>query len=363
MAKNPTARPWDAEAVNVILNELRDKAARSQPVAMVWPSPDSAEANPRRAGVGALRRRARPKKKGKKSGDVAASGSWASAVLSRVSLETIGLVAALIAVGGLMVYWVWPPGAEYLYRHAVPLMESTRRSDRLTALEEFIDPLDQRFPNHPYKEQTQAWRDLIALDDAESRSKMLESTTPSPFSEPKTNGERHYVAFFSLASKAAAAGREDLAARYWREMADTLKADDPDDRKWILLSKKRADELESKIKERRAFVEEQLRRADAAFRGGRPNEAVTIHAMLNEKFGRYADLADLLAPVPPQSAPPAQSRRTPPQKPTGPRRLLSRPPKPSRRPRPRVRRGEAGCFPFRVFMIACAIGSKRVSRM
>jgi serine/threonine-protein kinase len=230
-----------------------------------------------------------------------------------VSLETLGLLAALFAIGGFIVYWVWPPGAEYLYRHAVPLMESTRHSDRVTALEEYIEPLDRRFPDHPYHAQTQAWRDMIALDEADRRSKMLESTTPSPFSEPKTDGERQYVAFFSLASKAAAAGREDASAGYWREMIGTLNADDPDDRKWILLAKKKAEELETKIRERRTFVEDQLRRAEAAVRGGRPNEAIAIYAMLKERFSQYSDLADLLAPAPPPEAfpqPPAPAPGT-----------------------------------------------------
>ncbi|MDR3620238.1 MAG: protein kinase [Paludisphaera borealis] len=315
MSKNPTSRPWDAEAAGVILTELRDKAARSEAVPMVWPAADSPDANPSRAGVGVTPPPARPKKKGKKSGGTSGSNlrsdetSWTDAVLSRVSLETIGLIAALFAIGGFMAYWLWPPSAQYLYRQAVPLMESSRRSDWLTALEEYIDPLDTKHPNHPYHAQTQAWRDAIALDEAESRSKMLASAIATPFSEPKTNGERQYVGSFSLATKAAAAGHEDLAAKYWREMTGTLNVDDPDERKWILLSQKRAEELETKIRERRAFVEDQLRKADAAFRGGRPNEAITIHAMLKEKFAQYADLADLLAPAP---LPEAPSEPTPP---------------------------------------------------
>ena len=38
MAKSPTDRPWDAAAVGVTLTELRDKAERGDPIAMVWPS-------------------------------------------------------------------------------------------------------------------------------------------------------------------------------------------------------------------------------------------------------------------------------------------------------------------------------------
>src|SRR4051794_37833790 len=53
MAKAPADRPWDAVAVTVSLTELRDKAERGQPIAMVWPSPGSAGAKSLRGGAGA----------------------------------------------------------------------------------------------------------------------------------------------------------------------------------------------------------------------------------------------------------------------------------------------------------------------
>ena len=51
MAKSPTDRPWDSAAVAAKLTELRDKADRGAPVAMVWPSTGSSAANPPRAGA------------------------------------------------------------------------------------------------------------------------------------------------------------------------------------------------------------------------------------------------------------------------------------------------------------------------
>jgi hypothetical protein len=59
-------------------------------------------------------------------------------------------------------------------------------------------------------------------------------------------------------------------------------AEDRDERPWYLLAVRRADGLEAKIQERRAFVIDQLQRADAALEAGRPNEAVAIRAMLSE---------------------------------------------------------------------------------
>lgn len=302
MAKAPADRPWDAEAVAVTLRELRDKAEKSQPVAMVWPEPGSAAANPGRAGIGAEAKKAKAAGKGKKK--ARSSGAIGAATIddepgffTRERLEVGGLVAGMLLIGGLVAYWLWPPGQEYLYRHAVPLMESSRRSDWIAAIREYVDPLDDRFPDHPYREQTRAWRDKLVVDEAEGRARLLASPTPTPFSEPQTNGERQFALYNAMAAKAEAEGNQVDAERYWREMAAAIPPDDPDDRKWHLLAVKRADELGAQIRDRRTFVEEQFRRAVAALQAGRPKEALQIQAMLREKYGRFTDVADLFAPL------------------------------------------------------------------
>ena len=63
-------------------------------------------------------------------------------------------------------------------------MASSRRSDWMTARDEYLEPLDERFPNHPYREQTRKWRDKILLDDAESRAKVLTSGLKISLTEP-----------------------------------------------------------------------------------------------------------------------------------------------------------------------------------
>ena len=176
-------------------------------------------------------------------------------------------------------------------------MASPHRSDWLTAQEEYLDTLDRKHPGHPYSEQVQKWRDQILLDEAEGRARNLSSPVKTSFSEPHTNGERQYVSFDTLATKAAAEGNDALALTYWREMARLIKPDDREERKWHLLALKRATELETQMQERRAFVIDQLARADAALQAGRPNESVAIRAMLMEKYSQYTDLADLLGPL------------------------------------------------------------------
>lgn len=305
MAKNPTDRPWDADAACMVLTELRDKDARKESVAMVWPVADAPGGDPPRAGAAAdpasnnaTTARKRTKSGGRSKSARKEEGSGLVGALSGIGMETIGLVLALFVVGGMIAYWVWPPSAAYLHRHAVPLMESPQRSDWLIAMRDYIEPLDRRFPDHPYREETQAWRDQIALDEAEGRAKLLASPVQTRFSEPNTEGERQFIAFNALASKAEAEGDELTAQRCWAEMSATVNADDPDERKWFLLANKRANDLAVRIQERRAFVEAQLRKAAAAYRMGRTNDAMTIQAMLQERYSHFTDLADLFGSVP-----------------------------------------------------------------
>ena len=275
MAKAPADRPWDAAAVGHALKELRDKAESGQPIPMVWPEPGSPEANLPRAGMGEPVRRSR--KKTRKSGTIfginsgfatheSGQGILGSQFLTRPVLEAIGLATTLVVIVGFMGYWLWPPSAAYLYHQAEVLMASTHRSDWLTAQEEYLDTLDKKHPGHVYAEQVQKSRDQILLDEAEGRARNLSSPVKTLFSEPHTDGERQFVSFDTLASRATAEGNDALAVTYWKEMARLIKPDDREERKWHLLALKRSTELEKQMQERRAFVQDQLDRAARRFR-------------------------------------------------------------------------------------------------
>ena len=116
-----------------------------------------------------------------------------------------------------------------------------------------------------------------------------------------------------------------MAAQYWRRWPGCSSPTTGTSGPGTSWPSSRAEELETRIQERRAFVIDQLQRADAALEAGRPNEAVAIRAMLSEKYGQYTDLADLLGP------PPGPDRRSPQPGPIRPRHL----------PRPSCRTGSA----------------------
>jgi hypothetical protein len=119
---------------------------------------------------------------------------------------------------------------------------------------------------------------------------------------------------------------DDLAAiGHWEAMGIQIKQDDPVERKWYLLARKRADDLKKAVEVRRAFVVAQVKRIDQAARDGRYNEAATLREGLLKQYSKYADLADVLgliapdqsqAPPPPPGPapppPPAEAQAVPP---------------------------------------------------
>jgi serine/threonine-protein kinase len=300
MAKAPADRPWDAAAAGLVLTELRDKAQKGEKVAMVWPAEGDSEL-PNRAGLETI---AKPRKE--KTAKKGARGL----VLDRSMLETALLVLALLVVGGAIAYVVWPPGQDYLFQKAKSLMDSKHPGDWARALSEYVDPLDRRFPDNPYKATTRQWRDRVLLDQAERRAAVLDSPHRTRYNEPNTNPERQYVEVSELARKDAERNDDGHAAQAWEAMAASLRPDEADERPWWLLAQKRAGVLRKEMSERRSFVLGQLQKIQQAELAGRNEDAATLRKNLLEHYGKYADLRDLLPqPTPPPESPaPAQSQ-------------------------------------------------------
>jgi eukaryotic-like serine/threonine-protein kinase len=322
MAKSPTDRPWDAAAVGVKLTELRDRAERGDSIAMVWPSPggDSARASRAASANATPGSSAAPEKTRKKSRKSGATGGTSrsaigsrtgsdsdihSSWLNRSTIETALLVLALLAIGGFITYWVWPPSKEYLFQHAEALMASKERRDWVTALDDYVKPLEERFPDNPYRDQTRKWRDKILVDEADSRGRNLTSGLDIVLTRPTNNAERKFVIASQLA--AGSQGRSDdlTAINQWRDFADQVSASDPDERKWHLLALQNIERLQNAINDRRQYVLKQLQLAETALQSGRLEEGMTIKSKLIEQFSRYTDLVDIFGPVPPATGAPA----------------------------------------------------------
>jgi len=301
MAKAPPDRPWDAAAASDTLTKIREKASRGETVPMVWAT-QGADTRSTDAGK-------KPKKGGKTS--AGAKQGWRGWGLregvSKADRErllgTAALLAALLAVSGVIAYMVWPPGMPYLYKNARRLMASADRHHWYEARDNFLEPLDHRFPDHPYKQATRDWRDKILLADVEGRARVLQSAANTALNRPNDKAEERFVEYYALASAAKKRGDDLAAAAVYDELAHQYRPDDRNERAWFLLSRKRAENTRAVISQRRGLVGKLLAQAAAAAAAGRPREAVSIRAEVLQRFGSYSDLADLLGPAPPDSPP------------------------------------------------------------
>lgn len=296
LAKSPNDRPWDAAAVGVTLTELKEKSEKGEALAMVWPTPGADVAG-----------ESTTSKKVKKSAGTKARARSDVGRPDRSVLTTAALVIALILIGGVIAWGVWPPSEKYLYEHAQTLMASKDRHDWMTAIEEYVDPLDKRFPNHAHKAETAAWRDKLLLADAEGRAKTLSSGVKTLLSEPKGKGELQYIAHQPLADEASGKGDDLSAIRQWDDMVKQLDENDPEERKWVLYARQRVETLKHDIQDRQEVVRTQLDRIETALRAGNRDEAFRIRDEVLKKFGHYTGLEELLGQIRPAAPPPSET--------------------------------------------------------
>jgi hypothetical protein len=280
MAKMPQDRPLDAGAVAVGLRGLLARLAANKEIREVRPKEgtDAATAIPRVLDVDVPKKPIRKKKKPTPYERLTAA------------LPTLRLLFSLFAVGAVIAYGLARPSAAYLHDKAKRLMASEERSDWLQVPKYYLDDLDRWYPNHPYKSETEDWRDRIALSLAKHRADMLEgSLRPKPAGQ----GEVLFVAVFREAEKALEKCADADAARLWREMAARLEKDgSKSERGWLLLANEKAAKIEAVIAERAGEVAALISQADAAEREGFPDQALAIRRDLLNRFEKYADTAE-----------------------------------------------------------------------
>jgi hypothetical protein len=175
-------------------------------------------------------------------------------------------------------------------------MASTDHHDWARARDEYLEPLDRRFPKHPYKEKTEAWRDRIDLHDKQRRAEILEKPNLAAFSKPKEEGEALYVHTFEEASAALKLHHDQAAESLWREMAKQLTREGRENRGWILVATSKADELARAIKLRRDTVAGLLARAALPeVPANKEAYSLDIYRDIVKRFEAYPDVADLVA--------------------------------------------------------------------
>jgi serine/threonine-protein kinase len=173
------------------------------------------------------------------------------------------LSLCLVAVIGFIVWTLWPASAEELYQNAAELMAADDDTKWLTARDEYIEPLMERYPDSEYADEAQGWLDKIDMHFTESRlQKRIDRGL-----DPKSEAERRYVearAFEQFGDLATA------ATRYGQLAALLQGREEKDEHALFLIGKTRSAELEKKWRQQGGqsaigHVVEKLREAEGYF--------------------------------------------------------------------------------------------------
>ncbi len=211
--KNPARRPASAAGVIEELERLRGKLERHGEK-LAWPAkitPDTAEVAALPAARGA-------------HGDGEAHEPEPRPLLKR---PWVVIPLFLLSVAALVVPLVWPQkSAEELFAAAQPLLQSDNPDDWQAALEKYLEPLAQKYPEE-YTREIAAVREKL-----QDRRELQQALADGAAADPRSEAERGY----RLGLRFAQAGEFDAARRTWQAVVQAFAAVSAEHR-WVELSR------------------------------------------------------------------------------------------------------------------------------
>ncbi|MFO0964442.1 MAG: serine/threonine-protein kinase [Gemmataceae bacterium] len=160
-----------------------------------------------------------------------------------------------------LIWTFWPLNQETLYARGAALMETGRLADMERAWRDYFEPLDERYPDHPYRDKLRDYK--IQLETARS---------PRP-----SEAQR----FYHLGERLLEEGKVGQARKLWSDLITVFGANDAE-RDWVKKAERGLDELESKERVAQIWEAAQpaLKRAAALRAAGKRAEATkTLEAL------------------------------------------------------------------------------------
>lgn len=189
------------------------------------------------------------------------------------------VLASLLALCiGIIVWTFWPLSEQQLFEHGEQLMKSGELHDMERAWREYFEPLESRFPDHPYQEHLAKYR--LALDSARA---------PYP-----CEAQRFYQQGELLRQQGNLAG----AAQVWRNLVVAFEGVEPA-KDWVLRAERGLIELEKGAENQDRFkeVRPSLERAAALHRQGKRAQAERIWTALEALYRDDPGAAELRAEI------------------------------------------------------------------
>jgi serine/threonine-protein kinase len=179
---------------------------------------------------------------------------------------------------GILAWTFWPMGERGLFEHGEALMRTGELVDMERAFRDYFDPLEGRFPEHPYHEQVQKYRE--ALEAARS---------PQP-----SEAQR----FFRRGEQLRQQGDLRAAQEVWRNVVAAFAGVEAE-KEWVGRSERALAELEKAAANSDRFkpVRPALDRAAELNREGKRAEAERVWAALEALYRDDPGAADVLAEI------------------------------------------------------------------
>jgi serine/threonine protein kinase len=188
------------------------------------------------------------------------------------------ILATLFAVCVALLIWgLWPPTAQSIYGHGERLMQSDDPSDWDEAFREYFDKLDEKYPDHQYKEQIEQFRQKLDAHRARAKAEKQAKQEEGPPSEA------HW--FYLRGLRLRQQGDEKAAREVWRELIASFQ-EVPAEQPWVRLAEKEL-EGEGRIGEkdqRWASARAALQRARQLRQDDKQGEANAIYAALEQLY-------------------------------------------------------------------------------
>jgi serine/threonine-protein kinase len=179
------------------------------------------------------------------------------------------LITLFILCITVLAWTFWPASARGLYEKASRLMASPDATDWELAWREYLQPLGERFPDHPYQQQVAEFRQRIEAARAKD----------------KAGGVSEAQRFYSQGKLLRQNGNPAAARAVWQNLVNVF-ADVPAEAEWVRRASEGLDDLEKAAAEPQRWVSVRaaLKRADELAGQGNRKGAEVIWLGIEELY-------------------------------------------------------------------------------
>jgi serine/threonine protein kinase len=195
--------------------------------------------------------------------------------ISRFFHHPVMLVLLLALSLGTLVWTFWPDSPESLFRRAQPLMASESPADWERAWEQYLERLETRFPDHPYRDEVDRFR--VQLDQYRAEQKAeAQARAGKGISEGQW--------FYEQALRLRRAGDEQAARQLWKALV-TAYSDVPSERPWTRRAEQALEGVQREQENRDyTALKKALEQAARLEQQGKAEQANNIRQALNRLY-------------------------------------------------------------------------------